>query len=427
MPSQIDDLVHDDDVAVAADFLDYLRENSLDPPGVSRASFGPGERMAHARLAEVARCLGLVLQTDFVGNLFVTQPGWDPSLPVVMIGSHLDAVPHGGNFDGAAGVAIGLGVLAGLRRRGARPARGVTLLAIRAEEMSWFPTHYIGSRAGFGLLPADALENVFRFDSGRSLASHMAEEGFEPERVGKGEASLVAAKIHAYIEPHIEQGPVLVDAGIAVGIVTGIRGNVRYRNCRVRGTYGHAGAVPRVARRDAVMAATAFVQEIEGYWLAQEAASADFVATVGQFFTSASQHTITKIPGEVHFTLDMRSENNAVLMAAHAHLSIKAREIAEARHVSIDLGPHTHAQAATMDGDLRARLRRLAVAHGIPAMELPSGGGHDCATFANQGVPSAMVFIRNDKGSHNPDEAMEIADMAQALRLVAALVDEIAF
>jgi N-carbamoyl-L-amino-acid hydrolase len=427
MPSQIDDLVHDDDVAVAADFLDYLRENSLDPPGVSRASFGPGERMAHARLAEVARCLGLVLQTDFVGNLFVTQPGWDPSLPVVMIGSHLDAVPHGGNFDGAAGVAIGLGVLAGLRRRGARPARGVTLLAIRAEEMSWFPTHYIGSRAGFGLLPADALENVFRFDSGRSLASHMAEEGFEPERVGKGEASLVAAKIHAYIEPHIEQGPVLVDAGIAVGIVTGIRGNVRYRNCRVRGTYGHAGAVPRVARRDAVMAATAFVQEIEGYWLAQEAASADFVATVGQFFTSASQHTITKIPGEVHFTLDMRSENNAVLMAAHAHLSIKAREIAEARHVSIDLGPHTHAQAATMDGDLRARLRRLAVAHVIPAMELPSGGGHDCATFANQGVPSAMVFIRNDKGSHNPDEAMEIADMAQALRLVAALVDEIAF
>jgi N-carbamoyl-L-amino-acid hydrolase len=427
MPAQTDDLVHDDDVAVAADFLDYLRENSLDPPGVSRASFGPGERMAHARLAEVARGLGLVLQTDFVGNLFVTQPGRDPSLPVVMIGSHLDAVPHGGNFDGAAGVAVGLGVLAGLRRRGARPARGVTLLAIRAEEMSWFPTHYIGSRAGFGLLPADSLENVFRFDSGRSLASHMAEEGFEPERVSKGEASLVAAKIHAYIEPHIEQGPVLVDAGIAVGIVTGIRGNFRYRHCSVRGTYGHAGAVPRVARRDAVMAATAFVQEIEGYWLAQEAASADFVATVGQFFTSANQHTITKIPGEVHFTLDMRSENSAVLMAAHVHLSIKALEIAEARHVSIDLGLHTHAQAATMDGDLRARLRRLAVAHGIPAMELPSGGGHDCATFANQGVPSAMVFIRNDKGSHNPDEAMEIADMAQALRLVAALVDEIAF
>jgi N-carbamoyl-L-amino-acid hydrolase len=427
MPSQTDDLVHDDDVAVAADFLDYLRENSLDPPGVSRASFGPGERMAHARLAEVARGLGLVLQTDFVGNLFVTQPGRDPSLPVVMIGSHLDAVPHGGNFDGAAGVAIGLGVLAGLRRRGARPARGVTLLAIRAEEMSWFPTHYIGSRAGFGLLPADALENVFRFDSGRSLASHMAEEGFEPDRVAKGEASLLAAKIHAYIEPHIEQGPVLVDAGIAVGIVTGIRGNFRYRHCSVRGTYGHAGAVPRVARRDAVMAATAFVQEIEGYWLAQEAGSADFVATVGQFFTSASQHTITKIPGEVHFTLDMRSENNAVLTAAHAYLSIKAREIAEARHVSIDLGPHIHAQAATMDGDLRARLRRLAVAHGIPAMELPSGGGQDCATFANQGVPSAMVFIRNDKGSHNPDEAMEVVDMAQALRLIAALVDEIAF
>src|SRR5258708_25462845 len=115
---------------------DVIVMHQLDPPGVSRASFGPGERMAHARLAEVARGLGLVLQTDFVGNLFVTQPGRDPSLPVVMIGSHLDAVPHGGNFDGAAGVAIGLGGLACLPRRRACPARGVTLLAIRAEEMS---------------------------------------------------------------------------------------------------------------------------------------------------------------------------------------------------------------------------------------------------------------------------------------------------
>src|SRR5258705_6086104 len=174
MPSQTDDLVHDDDIAVAADFLDYLRENSLDPPGVSRVSCGRAERMAHARFAEVARGLGLVLRTDFVGNLFVTQPGRDPSLPVVMIGSHLDAVPHGGNFDGAAGVAIGLGGLAGLRRHGVPATRGVTPLAIRPEEMSWFPTHYIGSRAGFGLLPADSLENGFRSDSRRSLASHIA-------------------------------------------------------------------------------------------------------------------------------------------------------------------------------------------------------------------------------------------------------------
>src|SRR5260370_10322654 len=119
MPSQTDDLVQCDDVAVAADFLDYLRENSLDPPGVSRASFGPGERMAHARLAKVASGLGLVLQTDFVGNLFVTQPGRNPSLPVVMIGSHLDAVPHGGQFDGSARVAIGPGLLGRLRRRAA--------------------------------------------------------------------------------------------------------------------------------------------------------------------------------------------------------------------------------------------------------------------------------------------------------------------
>lgn len=420
-------LVHDDDVFVAARFLDHLREHSLDPPGVSRASFGPGERMAHAFLADQARAIGLEPSADFAGNLYVTLSGRDPSLPVVMIGSHLDAVPHGGNFDGAAGVAIGLGVLARLRRLGARPSRGVTLMAIRAEEMSWFPTHYIGSRAAFGLLPAEVLDTVVRFDSGRSLASHIAEEGFDPERIRRGEASLAAPNIHAYIEPHIEQGPVLVDAGIPVGVVSGIRGNLRYKHCRVRGVYGHAGAVPRTARRDAVMAATAFVQALEAYWFAREAAGEDFVATVGQFVTDSGQHTITKIPGEVRFTMDIRSEDNAVLMAAHAHLVATAGEIAEARHLSIDLGPYTHAEAARMDDELRSRLTRLATSHGIPSMSLPSGGGHDCATFANQGVPSAMVFVRNDKGSHNPDEAMETADMAQALRLIAALVDEIAF
>jgi len=427
MRASTDRLVHDEDIAIAARFLDHLRDNSLDPPGVSRASFGPGERMAHAHLAERSRAIGLEPSADFAGNLYVTLPGRDPSLPVVMIGSHLDAVPHGGNFDGAAGVAIGLGVLARLCRAGAQPRRGVTLMAIRAEEMSWFPTHYIGSRAAFGLLPAEVLDAVVRFDSGRSLASHIAEEGFDPERIRRGEASLAAPRIHAYIEPHIEQGPVLVDAGIPIGIVSGIRGNLRYRHCTVRGVYGHAGAVPRTARRDAVMAATAFVQALEAYWLARETAGEDFVATVGQFFTDGGQHTITKIPGEVRFTMDIRSEDKAVLMAAHAHFAAKAREIAEARHVSIDLGPYTHAEAAHMDGDLRARLTRLATAHGIPALALPSGGGHDCATFANQGVPSAMVFVRNDKGSHNPDEAMETADLAQALRLVAALVDEIAF
>ena len=259
MPSQTEDLVHDDDVAVAADFLDYLRENSLDPPGVSRASFGPGERMAHARLAEVARGLGLALQTDFVGNLFVTQPGWDPSLPVVMIGP--------ARISMLCRMAAILTVLQGSQSASecSRAYGGAARVLLMSRLWLSAPRKCPGSRPTIWqprrLRPAAVrrARKCLPFDSGRSLASHMTEEGFEPEQSRQGRSLTRSRENSCLYRAAHRQGPVLVDAGIAVEIVTGIRGNVRYRHCSVRGTYGHAGAVPRVARRDVIMAATALV------------------------------------------------------------------------------------------------------------------------------------------------------------------------
>jgi N-carbamoyl-L-amino-acid hydrolase len=143
-----------EDRELACALFEHLRAGSIDPPGVTRASFGAGEQMAHDLARATAEKLGLEIGTDFAGSLYMTLPGADRSAPVVMMGSHMDSVPHGGNYDGAAGVVAGLVALARLCRLGIKPQRDMTVMAIRAEELSWFPAHYIGSRAAFGRLPA---------------------------------------------------------------------------------------------------------------------------------------------------------------------------------------------------------------------------------------------------------------------------------
>ena len=168
-----------DDTAVRLAGLIFaaLREASLDPPGVSRASYGIGEQAAHAIAAATAEEIGLEVEADPIGTLSMTLPGEHRDWPPVVIGSHLDAVPHGGNYDGAAGVVLGLALAARLRREGRVLPRDLVVLGIRAEEMCWFPSLYLGSRAAFGLLPPEAPDTLRRTDSGRTLAEHMAELG----------------------------------------------------------------------------------------------------------------------------------------------------------------------------------------------------------------------------------------------------------
>lgn len=390
-----------------------LAASSADPPGFTRPSFGPGEHAAHALLRREAEALRLETRTDEIGHLYVTLPGLDRHAPILMTGSHLDSVPHGGNYDGAAGVLAGLVLLERLAH-GPTPPCDVTVMAIRAEEMIWFPEPYLGSRAAFGLLPRDTPDRVRRSDSGRTLADHMAEAGFDPQAIRDGRAQLNRNYIRAFVETHIEQGPVLADAGCAVGIVTGIRGNLRHRYCRIEGETTHAGGVPRDSRRDAVLAGAEFVHTLETRWREAEEAGLDLVLTFGEFATDPEHHGITKVPGFVSFTLDMRSQDDAFLKCFAEEVATLAMHVSERRKVHIDLGPATTAAAASLSPSLRQGLVDAAHQCGVPYQELPSGGGHDCATFAAQGVESAMVFIRNWHGSHNPNEHMELDDFACA-------------
>ncbi len=176
-------------IALTEQLFEELRAHTTDEPGITRAAYGEGEEFAHAVVRRVGRELGLNEAIDAAGNLYLTLEGEDPTLPGWIIGSHIDSVPHGGNYDGAAGVLAGLAVVHALRTEARRLARNLTVMVIRAEESTWFPVSYLGSRAAFGILPVEALETR-RADTGLTLREHMAALGFDPDAVARGEAYL---------------------------------------------------------------------------------------------------------------------------------------------------------------------------------------------------------------------------------------------
>ncbi|WAC27903.1 Zn-dependent hydrolase [Ancylobacter sp. SL191] len=406
-------------ISLAETLFEELRAHTTDAPGITRAAYGEGEEFAHALVRRVGAELGLSEAVDAAGNLYLTLPGTDPALPGWIIGSHIDSVPHGGNYDGAAGVLAGLAVVKALRDTGRTPARDLTVMVIRAEESTWFPVSYLGSRAAFGLLPPEALETT-RADTGQTLRAHMAALGFDPEAVAAGAAHLDPAYIHGFIEVHIEQGPVLERANVPLGLVTGIAGSFRYRKGRCLGAYGHSGAVPRAYRQDAVVAFADLVAALETSWDGLERDGLRATLTFGEVGTDPAQHAFSKVPGEIGFCLDVRSESPAVLGRLHDELMAHAAVIAQRRGVVFDFGEKTGSTPALLDAALRGQLAAAAARAGIGAVEMPSGAGHDTSVFANRGVPAALIFVRNQNGSHNPEEAMRIEDFAQAVRLLLA-------
>ena len=399
------------DIDLPARLFVAVREQTFDGVGVTREAYGPGERAAHALVREAAEALGLECRADHAGNLHMTLAGTDRGAKRIVLGSHLDSVPQGGDYDGIAGVLAGLAAVAGMRRAGFRPARDITVLAIRAEEAgAWFPLGFPGSSAALGTLPPTALD-VARLDSGRTLADHMAAEGFDPDAVRAGKRVLGPDNVAAYCELHIEQGPVLEGAQIPVGIVTGIPGSRRFRAARVVGEYNHSGAVPRRYRRDAAIALAEFAHRLDEAWGRLDAEGQAMVCTFCVLATTA-EAGFTKIAGEARFQLDIRSVSRASLDALRAEIDCLVPAIEARRGVRFELGPESIGVPSPMDPGVQDGLERAAAALGIPHLRMASGGGHDAAAFANAGVPSGMLFVRNQNGSHNPHEAMRMEDFA---------------
>jgi beta-ureidopropionase / N-carbamoyl-L-amino-acid hydrolase len=395
------------DLDLAATLFDTLARATRDGQGIVRDSYGDGEQAAHDILKSSASAQGLEVSIDAIGNLAMTLPGRDRAAPCVIIGSHLDSVPQGGNFDGAAGVVAGLCAVSALRRANQVPDWDVTVMAIRAEESAWFDIPYLGSAGAFGLLDPNCL-SILRSDNGRSLESTLRERGFDPQPIRERRRLLEPTRVRAYLELHIEQGPTLVARGLPAAVVTGIRGCKRFRHAQCVGEYAHSGAVARPYRRDAVAATVAFLHHMESVWQQQEAAGADLVLTTGELFTDPEMHGPSKIAGETRFVLDLRSLSDATMSSVADEARAAAARVSAAYRVTIDLGATSDSPPAVMDSGLRARLLSLL----DRPFEMPSGAGHDAAVFAKLGIPSAMIFVRNEHGSHNPQEAMSLGDFA---------------
>ena len=412
----MDAVLHQEPMAIS--LFDELREKTTKGKGVFRDAYGEGENFAHRLVAAKAAGLGLLIDHDAAANTYMTMPGRDRRAPRVIIGSHLDSVPDGGNFDGAAGVVAGMIAIAALKSAEFRPMRDITVMAIRAEESVWFNTTYFGSRAALGRFPVESLDMLRRFDTGYPLSKHLKQAGGNPDALRTGQPYLSASEILAYLEVHIEQGPVLETENLPVGIVTGIRGNYRRPAIKIYGEYNHCGGVPRAYRRDSVVAACEFVHALDRLWAEWEREGKDMAFTVGKLYTDPARHALTKIAGEATFSLDVRSLDPDLLNELEGRVKTIAVEIMERRGVTIDLSSFTRAEVGRVNPSIFRALCEGAEVLNIPIRSIASGASHDAAAFAQAGIPMGMLFIRNANGSHNPDEKMEIRDLLEAARLL---------
>ena len=405
----------------AKKIFDDIREMSRDVQGVTRQAFSAKETEVLEYLTAIGRTLELEIKPDRAGNVWMTLPGKDRALPAFVAGSHVDSVPQGGNYDGLAGVTAALTVAWWMRQTGYQPVRDYTVLMMRGEESSFFGKAYMGSLGMLGKLTEKDLALKIR-DGSCTLAQAMQSCGIDTGAVSGGKALIDTDKIAAFVELHIEQGPTLdAQKEARAGIVTGIRGNIRHKAVKILGEAAHSGATDKPYRHDALMAFTDWMQRIDRAWDRWLVNGEDLVFTVG-VLKMASSAAISVIPGEVTFSVDIRSLSADTVRRFHDLMQKYGEEVAAERGVKIEYDPALLTAPSGVDSQLSDRLESSAKAEGIPCIRLASGAGHDSAVLGNNGIPVAMIFVANQLGSHNPHEAMKMEDFMQGTDILWAAV-----
>jgi N-carbamoyl-L-amino-acid hydrolase len=396
--------------AIAQQLFAEIATRSADGEGVSRPAFSQRETEMLDYLCHYARSEGLSATYDEGRNVVFSLPEDATAERYILVGSHIDSVPHGGNFDGLAGIVAGLICLIRAKREGADFKVPVKVIALRGEESAWFGTCYVGSKALLGRL-SDADLGARHRDDGHTLDEHMQAAGINMGAIRRRQAMLDPASLVAYLELHIEQGPVLVEKKLPAAIVSGIRGNFRYRTIRCVGQAGHSGAVPHAYRCDPVLAMSHLLNQLEDHWLSRLQRGLDLVVTSGVVTTDYSTHALSRIADHVDFSLDIRSDDPRVLDEVHAFLMQEIRTLEQERKVHFELSEPLTTAPASCDPFIIDKLAVALRAVKAQPFIMPSGAGHDAAVFADCGVPTGMIFVRNANGSHNPYEAMDVADM----------------
>lgn len=411
--------------ALAQRIFDDVAAFSPDVRGVSRPAYSAVETRTLDYLEEIARTHQLRSWRDVGANLVIAAPDdTAPEAPAGYFGSHVDSVPEGGNFDGLAGVVAALLTLISLKREGWTPRIPLRVLALRGEESAWFGQAYMGSQALLGQLGPQALASRRRDGKG-TLADAMRGIGLPVGRIEAGEPLMDAATVRFFVELHIEQGPVLIDRHWPVAAVTGIRGNFRHRDVQCIGEAGHSGAVPRWLRRDAVFATAELIMRMDDHWTTIQQHGGDLVLTVGMLQTDPAHHALSRIPGEAHFSFEARSQHPATLQAIEGLLHSECEIIERDRKVRFVFDDIVRAPSADLDERITAAILSACETEGLPAEQIPSGAGHDAAIFAQAGIPTGMIFVRNQNGSHNPDEAMDLPDLMAGVGVMRRVAKEL--
>jgi allantoate deiminase len=377
------------------------------PGQITRRYGSPALVAARDLLEGWMRGAGMETRIDRVGSLVGTLGGTDGGAGIA-IGSHFDTVVDAGRYDGTLGILLGIACAEELRDR--ERSRGLTVIAFCDEEGVRFPTAYFASRALLGIGPP--LDPDMTDADGATLGAAVELAG-NPAAGGRELPDGLAG----YVEPHIEQGPVLEAAGHPLGIVTAITGGTKLA-ITLTGTAGHAGTVPMRLRRDPLSAAAEIALGAER--LARDDGEA--VATVGEL--SVSPGAANVIPGRVTMSIDARHPDDARKARLVAGLRVLVGEAAERRGVAAKIAVVHDERSVACDPGLAGRLASAARSIGLDPPFLPSGAGHDAAVMAGA-MPVAMLFVRCKGGiSHNPAESVTTADVALAVEVLARVAGE---
>lgn len=370
----------------------------MDMAGVGATAKGGNCRLALSAEDQAGRELfmswcraeGMTLAFDAIGNLFARRAGLDDSLAPVVMGSHLDTQPKGGRFDGIYGVLSGLEVVRCLNEQGIQSQRPIEIAVWTNEEGARFTPAMFGSAVFTGSLPLQTALDARDVD-GISVAQALEATGHT------GELAFERA-FDAYFEAHIEQGPILEDNGLPVGIVTGGQA-ICWLDVQVQGQSAHAGTTPMKLRKDALFGVAQMASQLEA--LAEEFAPKGLV-TIGQL--SIAKSSRNTIAGSVNFTVDLRHHQDEQIAAMEQQVQQRFAQVAEARGLTLDIQRHWLSPATPFDPDCVAAVRRAVEALGYPHQDIVSGAGHDAILLARH-CPTTMVFIPCVGGlSHNEAE-----------------------
>ncbi len=383
--------------------------------GIIRPVYSAAWVHARGQVAEWMRAAGLEVRGDAVGNLFGRLRGGDDSR-TILTGSHLDTVPFGGKFDGALGILAGLVALRALREQAGQPRRSLEVVALCEEEGSRFEACYWGTRAMLGLIEADELERL-RDEQDVSIAGAMRSAGLSPERYREA----VRHDLEAFLELHIEQGRVLYEERIHLGIVEAIVG-LQHRRITVRGRADHAGTTPMDMRRDALQGAAHMAIEITRL-VEQERRPA--VVTLGIW--SVKPGAVNVVPEEVSFSIDVRHPDEDTKQRLAAAMLVRCEAIARERGLTLSSEITHESRPSRMDAALQAMLVQAAETCGASWKAMPSGAGHDSQEMARH-LPTAMLFVPSLEGrSHSAAEYTSPEDAALGATVLATALRQLAY